>query len=212
MTTDTTYQDLGSNPPGKVPSRTILRTSGLQRPSSDSESGQAPTHSDSTRSNSDGKLKIDDSLEARLQGRQLRVRRLEPWDVQHYWQEIRQLVKSMALPGVEITNTHMQYVLMQLVSGQAHCWVLGHEEQADAVLVTSVEQDTLYGFRYVHVLGFYAFASLSLPGLAKVADAIGSFAQAQGCVAIIARLEDKRVQRALSRYGAKPIPMYYKEV
>ena len=147
-----------------------------------------------------------------MQVHQLRVRRLEPWDVSQYWEAIRDTAATMAIEGVKVDDRHVQHLATRLAAGTAHAWVIGTEGNVEALMLTTIEHDTLYGFKYLHVQGLKAFNTTGFELFGRASRALDEYAKLHKCEAIVARINDLQLQHIASRYGARLLPMFYKEV
>ena len=122
------------------------------------------------------------------------------------------MIEDMGLAGLEVTDAHIHKVTIRLISGTAHVWVLGEANDARGFILTSLERDVLFGHRYLHIVGMRGVDQFHWTDYDLAQQALIEFAQRNECEAIIARIENQRLIALVQRYGAQPIPMYYKEV
>lgn len=143
---------------------------------------------------------------------QFNIRKLEPWDIDKVWPILRGTLSQMSLPGLEFKEENRRHLLNRLLTGAAQLWVIGPTELPKGVLLTTLEADTTYDFKYLHIMSFEAFETLDLAELQQLEHALIAYAHSKKCAAMIARIPDKKLQQFVMRRGAKPIPMYYMEV
>ena len=144
---------------------------------------------------------------------QLRVRRLETWDINNHWDQIRQTAKTLYTEDYHIEEDDLTRLLVKLVSGSIQCWLVGYPGLVILQQFRDSEQEPVFEKRYLNALGFHGFKPLKGTGTyAALFAAVSAYAKKNGCEFMLARITHDGLLKRAVEFGIKQLPIYFVEV
>lgn len=139
---------------------------------------------------------------------------LQPTEIGKFWDLIKvAMVRSSDL-GIEVEEDFLNDTLERCMSGKLVCW-MGFErndkgeKEIYTVVMTSIVEDRLFGYRYVVVEGIFGLRKMSNEQAKKLVEDLGKYTKNVGAKYLKALTSNPKAMRVCEEGGAKNIGTVY---
>lgn len=145
------------------------------------------------------------------------VTQLGPLAIKKIWSDLRFGLQQSLPPTGKQSMRSYTYILSDLLSGRAQCWVAyGVKDEVYSLhgfVITFLRSDPLTRDKYLHLYSMYAFQQMSLEDWNRLQDIVEKFAEVNNCTALTSFTNNPAIARNFERRGGKNDWQYwYKEL
>ena len=139
---------------------------------------------------------------------------LQPKEVAAFWDGIKlAVVRSNQIPD-EHYQAYVNHMLEMLLSGKLTAWVVfdyvtDNSKEVHALAVTSIQEDLVFGYKYVYVEALYGIRKVSDQQALDSVEAIKTYARNTGCKYIRSVTDSDRVKHIATIMGFSEFAIAY---
>jgi len=131
---------------------------------------------------------------------------LQPKEIAQFWDGIKVSLSRSNEIDDEHYYDYMNNALKQLLSGKMSCWVVfdytrDNLKNIHAMVVTSIREDLVFGYKTVQVEGLYGFRKLSDAQALDAIEQLKKYARNVGCRYIRAVTDNERAKQIANLLG-----------
>lgn len=124
---------------------------------------------------------------------------LQPKDVAKFWDGIKLSLERSSDSPSDVDGQFLNNALKEILTGRMNCWIIfsyteDQLKQVHTIVVTSIRDDLLFGYKVIQVEAIYGFRSLSDEMLLDALEDLRKYARNIGCRYIRAITTNNRVK------------------
>lgn len=139
---------------------------------------------------------------------------LQPTEIGKFWDLIKVTMLQSSNLGIEVEEEFLNGTLEKCMSGKLTVWVAFERSDKDekeiyTVVVTSIVEDRLFGYKYVVVEGIFGLRRMSNEQAGKLVGDLGKYTKNVRAKYLKALTSNPKAMRICEEGGAKNIGTVY---
>lgn len=138
---------------------------------------------------------------------------LQPDQITILWDSIKETMLMSNLVPPDREEQYLNNVLEKCLSGKLSCWVIfqyvGEEKEIYSIVIMSINEDRLFGYRYVVVEGIFGYRKMTEEMACELGVQLKTYAKNVKCSAVKALTSSPKAMRICELTGAVNVGVVY---